>query len=955
MEIARGEGVRLVEARADAVVVSVRTDGVGQRAPQVVLETDLGAWDCDCESAEDPCEHVAAAAIAWRRAGERADALPRVEEATAPPLHYELRSGRDGLRLLRFAGADAADPLGASLRAIARGRVAGPRFEAADADWEIDEILGDRHRDALPRGVLPQVLAALRGRPLRLDGRPVEVAEAPLRAQVVLDDAPGGFRLRLLPAANASERVVPGVALRDDVLHLLDEGSLDGRERETLPRGVFYANDRAAELVGEVLPDLEGRVVLEIRSERLPRSRAPEAPALRVTSERVGDTLRLRADVVYGDPPRARVDGADGALVSLGGALPVRDRAAETRLTRRAQRDLELPVGAAVDLGGDEAFAAAARLAGADVDVTGAGHREFFRDDPLAFALGSAEAFAPSFRDPSGRGLDPAPVLAAWERGARYVALEGGGFAPLPRDWLDRHGRILAAFLEARGETGRSSRPRTPPPLALHDWSALCEATGEPPPAAYQRFRRRLERLPEQTAPALPADLRAELRDYQREGVRWLGTLRELGIGALLADDMGLGKTLQVLCCVAGRALVVAPTSVLANWADEAERFRPALRVSTYHGPRRVLDPDADLTLTSYAILRRDREALTAVDWDIAVLDEAQAIKNPESQSARAAAALRASWRVSLTGTPVENRLDELWSQLQILNPGHLGGRGEFGRRYARPIEAGDAARAEELRRRLRPVLLRRLKTEVARELPPRTDLVLHVELDEEERRVYDALRQATRRELLARLDPEGAAPNTVQALEALLRLRQAACHRGLIPGQRAERSSKVDLLVDRLDTAIAEGHKALVFSQWTGLLDRIEGPLRDAGLAFTRLDGATVDREGVVASFQDEGGPPVFLVSLRAGGTGLNLTAADHVFLMDPWWNPAVEAQAADRTHRIGQDKPVFVHRLVAADTVEEKILALQEHKRAAAESALAVAGGAGSLSRDELLGLLE
>jgi SNF2 family DNA or RNA helicase len=445
------------------------------------------------------------------------------------------------------------------------------------------------------------------------------------------------------------------------------------------------------------------------------------------------------------------------------------------------------------------------------------------------------------------------------------------------------------------------------------------------------------------------------LRSYQRRGVAWLSVLRDAGLGAVLADDMGLGKTLQALCALAGRTLVVTPTSVLHNWAQEIARFRPALRASLYHGPRRALDPEADVTLTTYALLRLDADALAAVDWGAVVLDEAQNVKNPDSQAARAAFRLRAGFRVAMTGTPVENRLEELWSQLHFTNPGLLGGLADFTARTARPIAAGGAAgeaAAARLRERIRPFVLRRRKREVAPELPPRTDLVLRCELDPGERTLYEAVRAATRDEVLAKLRAGG---SVLSALEALLRLRQAACHPALVPGQRAEGSSKVALLLEELESVVADGHKALVFSQWTSFLDLVEPPLRAADIAFERLDGSTVDRAGVVARFQDDAGPPVLLVSLRAGGTGLNLTAADHVFLLDPWWNPAVEDQAADRAHRIGQERPVLVYRMVAADTVEERILALQERKRALTDVALGEAARAAALTRDDLLSLLE
>jgi SNF2 family DNA or RNA helicase len=517
----------------------------------------------------------------------------------------------------------------------------------------------------------------------------------------------------------------------------------------------------------------------------------------------------------------------------------------------------------------------------------------------------------------------------------------------VPLGWLDDHGARVADLLAARKDDG------SVPLFAVPDLARLASDLDQPPPADVARLEPVIagfERLPKAE---LPAGLDTVLRPYQHQGVDWLAFCRDLGLGCVLADDMGLGKTVQALAAVRGRTLVVSPTSVVFNWADEAKKFRPDLKVAVYHGGRRRLDETADLTLTTYPLLRNDTDELAAVAWDTVILDESQNIKNPDSQVARAAYRLRAGWKVTLSGTPVENRLEELWSQLHFTNPGLLGGRTDFNDRWARPIGDGDSGAAARLRERIRPFVLRRLKRDVAPELPPRTEAVLHVELDEQERAVYDAIRAATQAEVLKLLSAGG---GVMQALEALLRLRQAACHSDLVPGQRADSSSKVQRLLGALEDAAADGHKALVFSQWTSLLDRIEPHLAASGIAFVRLDGSTpqAERAEIVGRFQDPGGPPVMLASLKAGGTGLNLTAADHVFLVDPWWNPAVEDQAADRAHRIGQDKPVFVYRLVALDTVEERILKLQEKKRALANAALGEADRAAALTREDLLALL-
>jgi SNF2 family DNA or RNA helicase len=544
-----------------------------------------------------------------------------------------------------------------------------------------------------------------------------------------------------------------------------------------------------------------------------------------------------------------------------------------------------------------------------------------------------------------GAVVEAEAVLRSWREGLGLVPLLGGGWAALPQAWLAKHGDRVSDLLAARDAAGRLATH------ALRDLGPLCDDLNEPRPDGLDRLEPLLSSFESLPEPALPADLSATLRPYQRRGVAWLSFLRATRLGGILADDMGLGKTLQALCVAGPGTLVVCPTSVLQNWAAEARRFRPGLRVCVYHGPGRALDESADLTITSYALLRLDAAALSARRWRAVFLDEAQAIKNPESQVARAAFALEGELRVALSGTPVENRLDELWSLMRFANPGLLGGRADFEARTARAVATGDSREAERLRTRIRPFVLRRLKREVAPELPPRTEAVLRVELDERERTVYDAVRAASRADVLAMLEAGG---SVMKALEALLRMRQAASHVALVPGQTASSSSKVDVLLEALSTAAADGHKALVFSQWTSFLDLVEPHLASAGLQFCRLDGSTRDRAGVTATFQTEDGPPVMLVSLKAGGTGLNLTAADHVFLCDLWWNPAVEDQAADRAHRIGQQRPVTIYRLVTTGTVEERILDLQSQKRSLVDAALGDASLAASLTRDDLLALL-
>jgi SNF2 family DNA or RNA helicase len=657
--------------------------------------------------------------------------------------------------------------------------------------------------------------------------------------------------------------------------------------------------------------------------------------------------------LVYGDPPLLRIDGDQA--IALSDDVPLRRRDEERARLQELRDGLNLVPGRRIDLDGSEAVRFAAKLRDWQRQSGDVRSAAMFGDKPLIPRLVmNGDEFEVLFEteedgDDEGNArkrADAASVLRAFRDGLDLVPLDGGGWAPLPAAWLAQHGHRVLDLLAAR------DKDKKLPTAALPDLGALCDVLNAPKPVSLAKLEPLLKDFTGLPHAALPSDLNAELRGYQQFGVDWLSFLRSAGLGAVLADDMGLGKTLQTICVLKGRVLVVCPKSVVHNWAAEIARFRPGLRTTIYPGIRRELEEHADVTLTTYSVLRLDIERLAELDWDIIVLDEAQAIKNAESQTARAAFQLKGEFRVALSGTPVENRLEELWSLIHFVNPGLLGARSDFQERYATPIAAGNVEAGTRLRTKVRPFVLRRVKRDVLPELPPRTDAVLHVELDENERAVYDAVRAATHKELIERLSQGG---NVMAALEALLRLRQAACHAGLVPGQTAERSSKIDRLLEALEEVSAEGHKALVFSQWTSLLDRVEPHLDAAGIAFTRLDGSTRDRAGVVAHFQSESGPPVMLVSLKAGGTGLNLTAADHVFLLDPWWNPAVEDQAADRAHRIGQDRPVMVYRMVAKDTVEERILSLQERKRSLADVALGEANQGQPITRAELMALLE
>ena len=468
------------------------------------------------------------------------------------------------------------------------------------------------------------------------------------------------------------------------------------------------------------------------------------------------------------------------------------------------------------------------------------------------------------------------------------------------------------------------------------------------------------------TAPP-PPGLCATLRPYQREGLAWLQHLSAHDAGGVLADDMGLGKTLQAIAHLvaeqeAGRldrpALVVAPTSLVGNWRRELARFAPYLKVVVLHGPRRgslfAKIDHADVVLTTYPLVVRDEERFAHKTFSTVLLDEAQAIKNHRSLAHKAVSALQSRQRICLSGTPVENSLTELWSLFEFLNPGLLGGAEWFAHRYVRPVEReGNLQRLAELRAVVAPFILRRTKEEVASDLPPKTEIVRPVELRGSQRDLYESLRLAVHAEVRQAIEQKGLGASTITILDALMKLRQVCCDPRLLPGESAgevRESAKYELLMELLAQQRERGRRVLVFSQFTSMLRLIADGLTSARVPFVTLTGQTTNRQAAIDAFQ-AGRADVFLISLKAGGTGLNLTTADTVIHYDPWWNPAAQAQATDRAHRIGQTKPVFVYNLIVAGSVEERMLTVQARKRALADGLLARTTDAGvGLSRADV-----
>jgi SNF2 family DNA or RNA helicase len=521
----------------------------------------------------------------------------------------------------------------------------------------------------------------------------------------------------------------------------------------------------------------------------------------------------------------------------------------------------------------------------------------------------------------------------------------------LPEEWLSKYG-LLAGLGQTEGDHLRFKKTQ----LGVLD--ALLASQPEADfDSAFAKARQELMKFEGIEPVNPPAGFIGELRPYQREGLGWLGFLQQFRFGGCLADCMGLGKTVQVLALLESRrqlrekslnsnsgqkpippSLVVVPKSLVFNWHQEATRFAPQLRVLEHTGQERgnVAEQlnECDLILTTYGTMRNDAVDFKDIHFDYVILDEAQAIKNADTVSAKAVRLLQSNHRLALSGTPIENHLGELWSLFEFLNPGMLGSASVF-KLTGTTARNPDEETRKLLAQALRPFILRRTKDQVAKDLPPKLEQTLFCELEPAQRKLYDDLREHYRNTLLGRIEREGIAKAKIQILEALLRLRQAACHPGLVDKERVkDPSAKLDMLLPQLLEVLDEGHKVLVFSQFTSFLAILREQLDKEEVTYEYLDGRTRDRQARVERFQTDPDCKLFLISLKAGGLGLNLTAAEYVFLLDPWWNPAVEAQAIDRAHRIGQMNQVFAYRIIARGTVEEKVLELQNTKRDLADA---------------------
>ncbi|GGH10586.1 DEAD/DEAH box helicase [Pedobacter zeae] len=544
----------------------------------------------------------------------------------------------------------------------------------------------------------------------------------------------------------------------------------------------------------------------------------------------------------------------------------------------------------------------------------------------------------------------------------REFLLPDGEVAIIPDKWFTQYGSLFSL-----AEAGKSLK------LKKHHIGLINDLAEDS--LANVTLERKLQRLSDFEDIAdtqMPANFKGSLRDYQKAGYNWFSFLREYNFGGCLADDMGLGKTIQTLAMLQKvkeddqaqglrtSSLIIMPTSLIYNWLTEAKKFTPKLKILAHTGSNRNKDvanfANYDIIITTYGVTRVDVDELKNFYFNYIILDESQNIKNPASKSFKAVRSLKSKHRLILSGTPVENSVSDLWSQLTFLNPGLLGTQAFFFEEYVQAIEKKkDEEKARKLQSIIKPFVLRRTKEQVAAELPPKTEQVIYCDMSEDQAAYYEKTKSAYRNDLLQSMDDGTFAQKQVQLLQGLTALRQLANHPVMIDGEYLSDSGKFENVIHTLDNVLKGGHKVLVFSQFVKHLDIFKKHFETENISFAYLDGATRNRGEIVAEFQQNIDLKVFLISIKAGGVGLNLTQADYVFILDPWWNPAVEQQAIDRTHRIGQDKKVFIYKFIAKDTVEEKILALQNRKKSLANSLITTEESFfKSLSKDDIREIL-
>ena len=866
-------------------------------------------WSCSCQEEDSPCTHGCAAVQAWRHEldGRKIAMLHDSKWSVC----YQTEIVANSVFIIRsLVRGNEHSPLLSSLSRIkAERHVSGHEISINMSDLEFERALTDSESSRIE--LTPRLFLPLKGVEVTYQNLPIKFDSNPRGLVLKIAKESGGIRLQL---KDEPGQFYKAVFFLDGIFYPIASLPFSEGEIANLRKGTFLGAKEAIEFYSSVLPRLRGILPIEDSREEVGKLRVQVA----IDSWEESDQLFYRYILAYGEPPQAVVES--NQLRLLGDAIPVRSKTDEMKVLVEFERATGAELLKVYSVGIPEAFEKGKQLFASKFPLLGYGVEAF----------SEISTVSPQIKVVDGEYVIGTPFgtlslskLKDSNQKGGYFKLDSGRWVEFSKGWLEGEGqRILDILLVSQGKVSKGSL------IALHGLSSAKDIFLEFPDIASHW---------EREYPIYNTSL--SLRPYQLIGAHWLAKLQHLGLGGVLADEMGLGKTYQTLVSLNTPALIVAPTSLLGNWAREAALARPNLKVSVIHGGKRDWSLSGDILITSYGTIRADIASIKSLVFKTIVLDEAQHIKNPAAKTSLACFELNSEARIVLSGTPIENAITDLWSLMNFCLPGFLGTLESLKERSSKE----DMTR---LKRVISPFLLRRIKKDVAADLPEKIVQIVRWTMEDEQRNFYQSLLSMVKEQIGDRERP-------MDVLTALLRLRQAACDPFLVDLQNEVCSTKLDYLESALLEILESGQSALIFSQWTGLLDRVELRLRKNAWDWSRLDGSTKDRDRVIDDFM-EGRKDIMLISLKAGGTGLNLTRADHVFILDPWWNPAVEEQAIARAHRIGRKGAVFIHRLVTEATVEEKIVTLQDEKTQLAEFFLEDSAVSSSLSLKEFKNLI-
>lgn len=950
LEIARRKDVRIISPKNYVVIEKISASDHEVRLDPIELD-----WVCTCASESDPCEHVSATMVAIKMEAEKNIPIEAYMSKQFS-VQYELRRASNNYLVLdrKLVKSGDGQPETAeikhSLLSIVSGRIEGPNISAKPYDLEIDRVLtGDfgARIDGYISSVrawsllFPHLASLQESHGFVFEGGALSFNNKKKAAEILeLSPSIDGYILTLKSNDRVLETYANGVCLYEgdhgQELRIIAKNDLPETILADLRLGRHFSQNEKVELFSKLLPELKKRFkVLETGVE----AKATYAPMGFCVKNKIVGPRKVETSfhISYGDPVKAYL--SSGELVCLGNEVPLRKIEREDVKRREFEREFGYELSKSYVYENEKIFDWISKISRFHLNFIGDSLdtlKVLGKSKILTKLLGEDIDFAVEVEGEK-IAVDPQDLLEAYEKDTKFIKTEKG-YVEVKTEWLDEYHDLIRSFMIAKN--GRQAKG-----VSALESIRIIEGFGFSPPKKLKAYKDNLFTNTDQIDLSI---VHAELREYQKEGVNWLYKLKEANLGALLADDMGLGKTIQSIAVFKGRTLIICPTSLVFNWKNELEIFRPDLSVSVFHGASRELNKKSDIVITTYGILRSDIENLCEETWSCVCIDEAQVIKNPQSKATQALWKIKSDFRLALTGTPIENHYKDLWSIFNFIAPGLLGELSYFNKFIVKPIQAETEGILSGLRARISPFILRRTKSDVLLELPDKTEVINYCEMSEAQNKSYEDYLSGVK----SKISSEEIKP--IQIFELILRLRQFACDPRLVDKNYSGGSGKIDVFRELIREVVDENHKSLVFSQWTSFLDLISDELLEMGIQTYRLDGSTRNREEVVASYNNDTRPCVFLLSLKAGGVGLNLTSADHVFLLDPWWNPATERQAIDRAHRIGQENPVMIHRLVGKDTIEEKVIKLQKIKETMSDSILQDMDSA-VVSKRDLLELLE